>query len=358
VASVDPVLTRQRPSRRPAVVSSSQRWELYRVLSEPMRLRLLALAADDELSIGELAELLGEGQPNVSRHAAALRQAGLLSDRREGTRTLVRVAAEAARDAVVADALASGRSLCEEDGSLARVAEVLRAREAAAREFFARPGKAKIDALPSEIGAYLAALAPLLARRALALDAGTGDGRLLEVLAPLYERVVAVDRSAAQLALARERCLARGFRNVSCIEAELDAAELTTQLGLGADGNKPGGGADGVFASRVLHHAPRPAKVVAQLASLCAPGGALVVVDYLRHDDESMRDQADAWLGFEASELRRFARAAGLEDIRVMKIPSSLCGDGADKHLPWQALFARNPSGNARRHDRKRDDNG
>jgi SAM-dependent methyltransferase len=341
-------------------LASPQRWELYRILSEPLRLRLLALAADDELSIGELADLLREGQPNVSRHAAALRQVGLLSDRREGTRILVRVAPGARRDAVVADALASGRALCEADGSLGRVGEVLRAREAAAHEFFARPGKAKVDAPPSEVGAYLAAIAPLLPRRSLALDAGTGDGRLLEVLAPLYERVVAVDRSTAQLARARERCEARGFRNVAFIEAELDAPALRTMLGLVAGSGTGGvasrarpGGADAVFASRVLHHAPQPAKVVAELARLCAPGGALVVVDYARHDDESLRDQADAWLGFEPADLRRFARAAGLEDARVVEIPSALCGDGPDKHLPWQALVARNPSGGVGRHDRK-----
>ena len=328
-------------------LSSSERWELYRVLSEPMRLRLLALAADDELSIGELAELLGESQPNVSRHAAALRQAGLLRDRREGTRTLVRVAPEAIRDAVVADALTSGRALCERDGSLARIARVLRAREAPAHEFFARAEKGKIDAVPAEIGAYLAALGQLLPRRALALDAGTGDGRLLEVLAPLYERVVAVDRSAEQLARARERVARRGFGNVTLLRAELDSGELQRMVGVAADGAKPRGGADAVFASRVLHHAPQPAKVVTQLAVLCAPGGALVVLDYVRHDDESMRDQADAWLGFEPAELRRFARSAGLDDVRVIKIPSSLCGDGPDNHLPWQALLARNPSGSA-----------
>ncbi|HEY8040368.1 MAG TPA: metalloregulator ArsR/SmtB family transcription factor [Polyangiaceae bacterium] len=312
--------------------SSSQRWELYRVLSEPARLRLLALAADEELSIGELAELLQESQPNVSRHAAALRQAGLLRDRREGTRTLVRLAPEAAPDAVVADALASGRALCERDGSLGRVAQVLRAREAAAHEFFARPAKTKVDAVPAEMGAYLAAIAPLLPRRALALDAGTGDGRLLEVLAPVYERVVAVDRSDAQLALARERVAARGFANVTLVQGELEGKELRKAVGAGADA---------VFASRVLHHAPQPSRVVAQLASLCAPGGALVVVDYARHDDETMRDQADAWLGFEPAELRRFARAAGLEDTRITKIPGPLCGDGPDRHLPWQVMTAK-----------------
>ncbi len=302
------------------------------MLAEPARLRLLALAAEEELSIGELAELLNENQPNVSRYAGALRQAGLLLDRREGTRTLVRVSAQAARDAVVADALASGRALCEREGSLARIPDLLRAREAAAHEFFARPTKSKVDGPPSEMGAYLAALAPLLPRRALALDAGTGDGRLLEVLAPVYERVVAIDRSDAQLALARERVAARGFENVTLLRGELDAKELRRAVGSGADA---------VVASRVLHHAPQPAKVVGQLASLCAPGGALIVVDYARHDDESMRDQADAWLGFEPAELRRFARAAGLEDARVTAIPAPLCGNGPDKHLPWQVMVAK-----------------
>ena len=329
------------PTVRP-VDLPSQRWELYRVLSEPARLRLLALAADEELSIGELAELLGESQPNVSRHAAALRLAGLLSDRREGTRTLVHVAPEAARDAVVADALASGRRLCERDGSLARVARVLRAREAAAQEFFARAPKARVDALPAETCAYLAALATLLPRRGVALDVGTGDGRLLEVLAPAYERVVAVDRSEAQLARARERVAARGFSNVTIVEGELASKELRRAIGA------PWVGADAVFASRVLHHAPQPARVVAQLASFCAPGGALVVIDYARHDDESMRDQADAWLGFEPAELQRFAVAAGLQEPRVTKLPAAFCGDGPDKHLPWQVLTTTKPQGRAR----------
>ncbi len=308
------------------------------MLSEPARLRLLALAAHEELSIGELAELLQESQPNVSRHATALRHAGLLRDRREGTRTLVRLAADVALDPVVDDALSSGRALCERDGSLARIADVLRTREAAAREFFARPAKAKTDAVPAEIGAYLAALAPLLPERTLALDAGTGDGSLLEVLAPIYEHVVAIDRSDARLAHARERASARGFSNVTFVEGELDGRELRRAV---TQGSKNGAGADAVFASRVLHHAPQPERVVVQLASLCAPGGALVVLDYAPHDDESMREQADAWLGFEPAELRRFARAASLLDARVTSIPAPFCGVGPDKDLPWQVMVAR-----------------
>ncbi len=58
---------------------TERRWELYRLLREPMRLRLLALSAVEELAIGELAELVGDSQPNVSRHLKLLRATELLS---------------------------------------------------------------------------------------------------------------------------------------------------------------------------------------------------------------------------------------------------------------------------------------
>ena len=62
-----------------ASLAESPRWELYRLLGEPRRLRLLGLTSEDELSIGELAELTGEAQPNVSKHLKQLREAGLVS---------------------------------------------------------------------------------------------------------------------------------------------------------------------------------------------------------------------------------------------------------------------------------------
>ena len=93
-----------------------------------------------------------------------------------------------------------------------------------------------------------------------------------------------------------------------------------------------------------MHHAPRPADLLRQLVALTRPGGAVVVVDYARHDDEKMRDEADLWLGFEPAELRRLAKDAGLEDEGVTKIPAAFCGKGKDSHLPWQVLVARRKS--------------
>ena len=57
---------------------------LFLALSDKTRLRLLALMADGEVPVGFLAEQLGESQPKTSRHLAYLRNAGMVSARRDG----------------------------------------------------------------------------------------------------------------------------------------------------------------------------------------------------------------------------------------------------------------------------------
>ena len=316
---------------------AGKRWELYRVLGDPLRLQLLAVAAVEELAIGELADLLGESQPNVSRHVSLLRKLGLLAERKQGTRVLVRLADDAREDAVVADAITAGRTLCEPEGTLERIADLIKRRDQPAREFFARAQSPDANAMayPNELPAYLSAMAPLITRRELAVDVGTGEGRLLDVLAPVFKQVIAIDREPAQLAVAKERAKVRGYQNVQFLAGDLlDPAvrAAVTVAGL----------ADAVFASRVLHHAPRPADTVRRLTRLVRPGGTLVVLDYAPHADESMREQqADLWLGFAPEELGRFATQAGLCDVGLRTIPRSFCGTGPDRHLSWQLFTAR-----------------
>src|SRR5213596_186643 len=55
-----------------------------RLIADPIRLRLLLLLGDEELSVAELQEILGMGQSRISNHLAQLRQAGLVRDRRSG----------------------------------------------------------------------------------------------------------------------------------------------------------------------------------------------------------------------------------------------------------------------------------
>ena len=57
---------------------------LFRALADPIRLRLLNLIAGREICVCFFVEILGMGQPKISRHLAYLRRAGLVTARSEG----------------------------------------------------------------------------------------------------------------------------------------------------------------------------------------------------------------------------------------------------------------------------------
>ena len=291
---------------------AAPRADLFRLLGDEDRLRLLALCAVEELTVGELAMLLGESQPQISKKSQPLRDAGLLHARRDGTRTLLR--AQPSADLVIDAAVTEGKALCTRDGSLARVAHVVAQREEHARQYFdALPATdaAALSAAPgSELFGFLPMFAPLLPGRALAVDLGTGDGTFLPLLSPLFERVVAVDRSPARLARCAARIAALGLANVRLREGGFDDDDLGAEIG-------QRGGADVVLMARLLHHAARPGDTVAQAARLLRRGGALIVVDYLPHVDETMREQGDVWLGFEPARLRACLDGAGLDVIAL-----------------------------------------
>lgn len=57
----------------------------FRVLGEPMRIRLLDRLRDGDATVGELVEALGASQQNVSKHLGVLLSAGMVSRTKEGT---------------------------------------------------------------------------------------------------------------------------------------------------------------------------------------------------------------------------------------------------------------------------------
>src|SRR5678816_2914258 len=74
-----------------------------RALSDPTRLRIVALLEKDELSVNELQEITHMGQSRISTHLGLLQDAELVQSRREGKRTFYRLqqnADPAARDCI------------------------------------------------------------------------------------------------------------------------------------------------------------------------------------------------------------------------------------------------------------------
>ena len=294
------------------------RADLFRLLGDEDRLRLLALCAEEELTVGELATLLGESQPQITKKSQPLREVGLLASRRDGTRTLLKGPIEVITDPVIGAALEEGRALCSKDGSLARVASVVAAREEAARRIFDSPvtdAPPQIDTQLADLLGWLPLLSPLLPGRALAIDVGTGEGTLLPILSPIYERVVAVDRSPARLARCAARIAAWGLPNVRLREGDVEEASLVEDI-------TARGGADLVVLARVLHFAARPQDAIAAATRLVRPGGHLILVDDLPHDDESVRELGHVWLGFEPAKLRSWLAASHLDVLVTEPLPS------------------------------------
>jgi SAM-dependent methyltransferase len=275
----------------------------------------------------------------------------------------------------VGAALEEGRMLCTRDGSLARVAGVVAQREELSRQLFDQP-VAELEPAPAdrELLGWLPILAPLLSpaahgapagaggaggaggavagaggavagaatdRRgagpALAVNVGAGEGTLLPILSPLFERVVAVDRSRARLARCAAQIAQWGLPNVQLREGGVDDPALVQEL-------SQRGGADVVVMVRVLRYAARPQDVVVAAARLVRAGGHVIVVDYLPHDDESLHEQGDVWLGFPPDTLRGHLAAAALEIIAQHPLlPRSTAAHTA-RPPPLQLAVGRKPA--------------
>ncbi len=85
--------------------------QLYKVFSHPVRLRILDILADCEVCVCHLTAILGKRQPYVSQQLAVLREAGLVSERRDGTLVYYRL-----RDESAAAIIALGKEWVESEG--------------------------------------------------------------------------------------------------------------------------------------------------------------------------------------------------------------------------------------------------
>ncbi len=285
----------------------------FEALADPTRLRILLLLREMELAIGELAQVLGQSQPRVSRHVRILADAGFVERRKEGAWTFVALGAGER----VAPALAAIDAWAESaadapwpNADVARLAAVRAERASAAERYFASQAE-RWDAIRSlhiSENEVEAAIRRALGDRPIGrlIDIGTGTGRMLELFAGEAAEAIGFDRSADMLRLARAKL------DASAIPAELRQADMYAL---------PHGSAlaDTVILHQVLHYAQQPAQVVAEAARLLSPGGRLVLVDFAPHEREELRERdAHARLGFTDRQPIEWMSAAGL-DARVFE---------------------------------------
>ena len=300
---------------------------LLRALADPTRLRIMRLLAHMELAVGELAQVLGQSQPRVSRHIRILCDAALAERRKEGSWVFLRSAIAEDRAPPLGAAAARLLDVAERDDAAfaARCAEDRRhlaairaARQSHAEAYFARHADDwdTLRSLHSPDGPVEAALATALGGDGVTLgallDVGTGTGRMAELFAPRASRVTAFDKSPEMLRLARTRLQHLPADAVELVQGDFTALPF-------ADASF-----DTVLFHQVLHYAQQPEGVLAEAARVARTGGRVAIVDFAAHDREELREShAHARLGFSDEQMLALLSDAGFAAEPAVALPGT-----------------------------------
>ena len=283
-------------------------------LADPTRLRILALLRLMELSVGELAQVLGQSQPRVSRHLKILADAGVLERRKEGSWVFLTLTdaerTEPMFELIDGWADAQAQALFASDA--ARTETIRAERAEAANRYFAGHAEVwdQIRSLHVAESEVERAIDRALGRQPLGrlVDIGTGTGRMIELFGPRASEAIGIDRSSEMLRLARVKLESAGISS-SLRQGDMYALPLPDEI------------ADSIIIHQVLHYAHSPAVAIAEAARVLAPGGTLLVVDFAAHEREELRDRdAHIRLGFEDEVMAGWFAAAGLEVDHVQHL--------------------------------------
>jgi ArsR family transcriptional regulator len=273
---------------------------------EPTRLRALALLAKGELSVGELAQALGQSQPRVSRHLRLLTEAGLVERLPEGAWVFYRLATDGTPERAIVtaalDALDPNDAVLERDQM--RLDAIRAARDATAQAYFARNAAdwERVRALHLPDADIEAAMLEAAGEGPfdLMVDVGVGAGRMMQLFAQRVRRAEGFDTSRQMLAVARAAL------------DDLPEAKSAVRYGDVYDPPAPPYSADLVTIHHVLHFLSDPGRAIGEAVRLLKRGGRLVIADFAPHGLEFLRtEHAHRRLGFTDAEIKAWCAAAG-----------------------------------------------
>jgi ArsR family transcriptional regulator len=291
-----------------------------KALADPTRLRIVRLLGAMELAVGELAQVLGQSQPRVSRHVGILCDAGLAERRREGSWVFLRAPSRgpngSAINGIVTQLLDAAeiedeelQTQCADDRR--KLSAVRSAREKSAEDYFAQHAEEWDDLRRrhSPDGQVEAALLNALTGAPIGnlLDIGTGTGRMAELFAPHADHIVALDKNLEMLRIARAK-----LQNLPANTAELVQGDF-------ADLPFDNARFDTVILHQVLHFAQDPQAALLEAARVTKPTGRVAIIDFASHGREELRERhAHARLGFDDDQMEKFLQHAGAELAQVI----------------------------------------
>jgi len=278
----------------------------FRLLSDSTRLRLLMLVDREELSVAELAAITQLAQPRVSTHLAKLKEAGLVSDRREGVSVYYRMAASIVDPSLAAlwELLRTNTSdpLIQQDSE--RIPQVINARRGNSNWADSVAGDMERHYSPGRTWEVTTRTIVQLLELGDVLDIASGDGVLAELLAPRARSVHCLDISQRVVDAGKERLC--NYSNVSFAAGDMHDLPVEDAS------------FDTVLLMHALTYTEEPQAVFNEASRVLRPGGRLLAATLQEHPHKNAVEAYNhVNLGFTASALEAFCRQADLEPQNI-----------------------------------------
>ena len=280
-----------------------------RALSDPTRLRIVALLERDELSVAELQEITRLGQSRISTHLGLLQDSELVQSRREGKRAFYKLNenAGATEREFIQLTIRGAKELAENAGDQINLKRVLARRREQAQVYFNQIA-GRFDRVYGP-GRSWQAFGHLLLRvlpPVVVADLGAGEGLLSELLARRAKKVIAVDNSEKIVEFGKAKAKKNGLKNLEFRQGDLQTPPIEP------------GSVDLVILSQALHHAEVPAEAIAAAHRILKSGGQIMILDLLKHNFEKAHElYGDRWPGFAESDLHHWLENACFKKIEI-----------------------------------------
>ena len=181
---------------------------IYKSMADETRLRILAILSRGSFNVGELTEILGAGQPNVSHHLKTLQSVGLVESHREGKWAFYKLSTKDPQRDVpthVLQGFLTGLDLqnlpTSFDADRERMLQILQGRSARTRQYFdtvASSWQEIRDELHDD-QLYVDRVSELIASADSLVELGCGAGHFLKHFLPRTGTTIAVDNSPEML---------------------------------------------------------------------------------------------------------------------------------------------------------------
>ncbi|GAA4821524.1 transcriptional regulator [Marinicella pacifica] len=270
--------------------------ELFKLLSDESRIRLLLLLQDNELTVAEMAEITQMPQPRVSTHLSLLRQSDLVIVRKQGVFAYYRIN-NGTFDARHPDFLNlliahyRDHALIKQD--LRRLDQVLNQKAKSNQWVDSVAGDMERHYSPGRTWEATTRLIARMIQLNKVLDIGSGDGVLAELMAPQCQEYTCVDNNHKAMQAAQNRL--QHLNNVQFSEADMhDLPFQDNQF-------------DCVLLLQVLTYAEDPKKTISEAVRVTQPGGRIILATLNKHAHRHVKKEyGHIHMGFKPSTIENY----------------------------------------------------